>query len=285
MDRVSPRDLGAMKRRGHRIAMLTAYDYLTAKILDDVGVPVILVGDSLGTTILGYETTIPVTLDDVIHHARAVTRASRRALVVADMPFMSYHPNPDDALRHAARLLQEGGAHAVKLEGGAVVADTVRRLVDAGIPVQGHLGLTPQSVYQLGGYRVQGRTPTAAQRLLDEARQLQDAGAFSIVLELVPALVARSITETLSVPTIGIGAGPFCDGQVQVITDLLGLDPDFHARHVRRYAAVADVIRDAVNRYVGDVRAGEFPGPAESFGLELADVSVQGPSPDAEGDR
>jgi 3-methyl-2-oxobutanoate hydroxymethyltransferase len=279
MARTTPRDLSEMKRRGQRIAMLTAYDYLVAKILDRVGVPIILVGDSLGTTVLGYETTIPVTLADVIHHSRAVSRACQRALVVADMPFMTYHPSADDALRHAARLLQEGGVHAVKLEGGSVVAETIRRLVDAGIPVQGHLGLTPQSVYQLGGYRVQGKTSTAAQRLLDDARRLQDAGAFSIVLELIPALLARSITEALSIPTIGIGAGPHCDGQVQVISDLLGLDPDFHPRHVRRYAALADVIGDAVTRYVDDVRNGGFPGPAESFGLELAGVSEPAHSP------
>lgn len=270
MARVTPGDLQAMKRRGERIPMLTAYDFPTARILEAVGVPMILVGDSVGTALLGFDTTIPVTLDDVIHHCRAVTRATTHALVVADMPFMTYHPSPEEALRNAARLLQEGGAQAVKLEGGSVVIETVRRLVDCGIPVQGHLGLTPQSVYQLGGHRLQGRTEAAAQKILDDARRLEDAGAFSLVLELVPAPLARSITEALSIPTIGIGAGPFCDGQVQVITDLLGLDPTFKPRHVRRYASLAEIIHDAVQAYVSDVQTGRFPGPAESFGLERA---------------
>lgn len=270
MARVTPGDLQAMKRRGERIPMLTAYDFPTARILEAVGVPMILVGDSVGTALLGFDTTIPVTLDDVIHHCRAVTRATTHALVVADMPFMTYHPSPEEALRNAARLLQEGGAQAVKLEGGSVVIETVRRLVDCGIPVQGHLGLTPQSVYQLGGHRLQGRTEAAAQKILDDARRLEDAGAFSLVLELVPAPLARSITEALSIPTIGIGAGPFCDGQVQVITDLLGLDPTFTPRHVRRYASLAEIIHDAVQAYVSDVQTGRFPGPAESFGLERA---------------
>ena len=259
-----------MKRRGERIPMLTAYDYPTARILDAAGIPLILVGDSLGTAVLGYETTIPVTVEDIIHHTRAVVRGTSRAMVIADMPFMSYHPSQEQALRTAGRLLQEGGAQAVKLEGGAVVADTVRRLVDCGIPVQGHLGLTPQSVYQLGGHRLQGKTEAAAQRIIDDARSLEQAGVFSLVLELVPAPLARTITETIAVPTIGIGAGPYCDGQVQVLYDLLGMDPDFKPRHVRRFANLAEIIRNAVYAYAEEVRAATFPGPAESFGLDAA---------------
>jgi 3-methyl-2-oxobutanoate hydroxymethyltransferase len=251
--------------------MLTAYDYPTARLIDGSGVPVILVGDSVGTTVLGYENTIPVTLDDIVHHAGAVVRATRQALVIADLPFMTYHVNGDEALRNAARLVQEGGAHAVKLEGGANVAETVRRLVASGIPVQGHLGLTPQSLYQLGGFRVQGRGNAAAQRLQDDAKRLEDAGAFSLVLELIPALLAQTISQSLTIPSIGIGAGPYCDGQVQVINDLLGLDPEFHPRHARRYANLANDIGEAVGRYAADVREGTFPSAAESFDLPPRD--------------
>ncbi len=268
MTRITPAEIRAMKRRGERIPMLTAYDYPTARILDAAGIPMILVGDSLGTAVLGYDTTIPVTLADVIHHCRAVVRGAARALIVADLPFMTYHTSQEEALRNAARLIQEGGAQAVKLEGGATVVETVRRLVACGIPVQGHLGLTPQSVHQLGGHRLQGKTEQAARRLVEDARCLEEAGAFSIVLELIPAPLARTITQSLTVPTIGIGAGPFCDGQVQVLYDLLGMDPEFKPRHVRRYANLADVIRGAVTGYLEDVREGVFPGPAESFGLE-----------------
>jgi 3-methyl-2-oxobutanoate hydroxymethyltransferase len=260
-----------MKKRQQRIPMLTAYDYPTAKLIDAAGIPVILVGDSLGTTVLGYENTIPVTLDDVVHHTRAVARGARHALVIADLPFMTYKVSPEQALQNAARLIQDGGAQAVKLEGGAIVAETTRRLVESGLPVQGHLGLTPQSLHQIGGYRVQGRGAAAAQRLIDDAKRLQDAGAFSLVLELVPAYLAETITQALSIPTIGIGAGPFCDGQVQVIHDLLGLDPDFHPRHARRYASLAETIRDAVTRYAADVREGTFPSPAESFDFPADD--------------
>jgi 3-methyl-2-oxobutanoate hydroxymethyltransferase len=239
-----------------------------ARLADAAGIPLLLVGDSLGTTVLGYDTTIPVTLDDVIYHTRAVVRGSTHALVIADMPFMSYQVGASDALRNAGRLLQEGGAQAVKIEGGAPVAETVRRLVEVGIPVQGHLGLTPQSVHALGGYRLQGRDEAAARRLVDDARALEQAGVFSLVLELIPAPLARTITGELVVPTIGIGAGPFCDGQVQVIHDLLGMNPEFQARHVRRYATLAETIRQALEAYVRDVRDGGFPGPAESFGLD-----------------
>jgi 3-methyl-2-oxobutanoate hydroxymethyltransferase len=263
-----------MKKRQQRIPMLTAYDYPTARLIDGAGIPIILVGDSLGTTVLGYENTIPVTLDDVLHHTRAVVRGAQRALVVADLPFLTYLISPDQALQNAGRLVQEGGAQAVKLEGALV--ETVRRLVGAGIPVQGHLGLTPQSLLKLGGYRVQGRTAAAAERLLDDARRLQDAGVFSLVLELVPAHLARTITQALTIPTIGIGAGPYCDGQVQVIHDLLGLDPSFHPRHARRYANLADTIVDAINRYAGDVRDGSFPGPDESFDLNADETPTDG---------
>lgn len=268
MSRITPADIGKMKRRGERIPMLTAYDYLTARLIEAAGVPMILVGDSMGSTILGYDTTIPVTLDDIVHHTQAVVRGTQRTLIVADLPFMTYHISEEQALRSSGRLMQEGGAQAVKLEGGAVVATTVRRIVECGIPVMGHLGLTPQSVYQLGGHRIQGRSEAAAQRLLEDARALEQAGAFAIVLELIPAPLAQTVTEALAIPTIGIGAGPQCDGQVQVITDLLGLDAEFLPRHARRYADLAATIREAVTGYASDVRQGTFPGPAESFGLE-----------------
>jgi 3-methyl-2-oxobutanoate hydroxymethyltransferase len=270
--RVTPREISEMKKRHQRIPMLTAYDYPTARLIDAAGIPIVLVGDSVGTAVLGYENTIPVTLDDIIHHARAVVRGTRQALVIADLPFMTYHVSPEQALQNAARLIQDSGAQAVKLEGGSPVVETVRRLVSAGIPVQGHLGLTPQSLHQIGGYRVQGRGVAAAQRLLEDAKQLQDAGVFSLVLELVPAHLAQAITQLLAIPTIGIGAGPYCDGQVQVINDLLGIDPDFHPRHARRYADLAQLIREAATHYADDVRQGTFPTPAESFDLPADEV-------------
>ncbi len=265
--RVSIHDLKTMKRRGERIAMLTAYDYPTARLLDDAGIPVLLVGDSLGMVVLGHETTLPVTLDVMIHHTQAVTRGTRQALVVADLPFLTYQVNPDEAVRNAGRLLQEGGAHAVKLEGGAPVVETVRRLVGVGIPVVAHLGLTPQSVHQLGGYRVQGKTPRAIQRLLDDARALEAAGAFAVVLECVPAAVARLVTEALEIPTIGIGAGSGCDGQVQVITDLLHLFPGPLPKHAKPYLEAGELIREAVGNYLADVQSGAFPTEEQSFGL------------------
>jgi 3-methyl-2-oxobutanoate hydroxymethyltransferase len=255
-----------MKEAGEKFAMLTAYDYPTAKILDEAGIPMLLVGDSLGMVVLGYETTLPVTMDDMLHHIKAVMRGAKQALVVGDLPFMSFQADGDDAIRNAGQLIKEGGCQAVKLEGGERVAETVYRLVEAGIPVQGHLGLTPQSVNQLGGYKLQGRTPKAAVRLLNDAHALQQAGVFSIVLEGIPALLAQRITSRVSVPTIGIGAGPHCDGQVQVIHDLLGLIPDINPRHAKRYASVAEIIGDAVTRYSREVRDGAFPSAAESFG-------------------
>lgn len=265
-ERVTTLSLLAMKRQGQRIAMLTAYDYPTARLLDEAGVDLLLVGDSLGMTVLGHESTLPVTLGDILHHTRAVARAARRAMVVADLPFLTYQISPEEALRNAGRLIQEGGAGAVKLEGGRPVAATVRRLVEAGIPVMGHLGLTPQSVHVLGGYRLQGREPEAARALLDDARTLAESGVFALVLEMVPRALARQVTETLPVPTIGIGAGPDCDGQVLVIHDLLGLYHREPPRFAKRYADLSAAVRDAVGRYVAEVRAGQFPGPEHTPG-------------------
>ncbi len=269
--RVAITDLKAMKKRGDKIVMLTAYDYPSARLVEEAGVPIILVGDSLGMVVLGYDSTIPVTMDEMLHHVRAVVRGSSRAHVVADMPFMSYQAGPADALRNAGRLLKEGGAQSVKLEGGLRVSETVRMMVEAGIPVMGHLGLTPQSINQLGGYKMQGKTPAAAVRLLNDAMALQEAGAYAIVLESVPAQVARMITGKLDVPTIGIGAGPHCDGQVQVFHDLLGLFTDFVPRHARRYAEAGEMIVQAVRAYSEDVKQGRFPAEKESF---LMDESV-----------
>lgn len=268
-----------MKERGEKIAMLTAYDYPTAKLVEAAGMPIMLVGDSLGMVVLGYESTLPVTIDDMIHHGRAVVRGTDRAIVVVDMPFMTYQVSVEEALRNAGRLIKETGATAVKLEGGDSVAPTVRRLVDAGIPVMGHLGLTPQSVNQLGGYRMQGKTPAAAVKLINDAVALERAGAFAIVLETVPANVARMVTEKVAVPTIGIGAGPYCDGQVQVIHDFLGLYPDFLPRHARRFAELAPVVDGAVRSYVEQVQAGTFPSAKESFGLEKARRFVEASTP------
>ena len=255
--------------------MVTAYDYTAARIADAAGIPIILVGDSLGMVVLGYDSTIPVTMDDMVRHGRMVSRGAAEALVVVDLPFMAYQVDPAEALRNAGRLMQEGGAHTVKLEGGIAVADTVRRIVAAGAPVMGHIGLTPQSVNALGGYRVQGRTRAAARRLLDDALALQDAGAYSVVLECVPSQLARLITERLTIPTIGIGAGPNCDGQVQVFHDMLGLFADFVPKHARQYAKLAEDMGAAFRRYADDVRSGAFPAEAESFTMNeslLADL-------------
>ncbi len=250
--------------------MLTAYAYPTARLFDAAGVDVLLVGDSLGMVELGFDSTVPVTMDDVVHHTRPVARAVTRALVVADLPFMSYTTGREQALQNAARLMQEGGAHAVKLEGGKAFAPTVTALVESGIPVFGHLGLTPQSIHRFGGHRVQGRDQASAQRLVGDAHALEDAGACAIVLELVPAPLAQRITTALKIPTIGIGAGPDCDGQVQVMHDVLGLvPPGGHIpRHARPYVDLGSIILDAVQRYLVDVRAGNFPTAAQSFTME-----------------
>ncbi len=263
--RISISDLKAMKKRGERIAMLTAYDYSFARLAEEAGVPFVLVGDSLGMVVLGYDSTIPVTMDEMLHHVKAVVRGTQRVHVVADMPFMSYQAGPQEALHNAGRMLKEGGAQSVKLEGGRRVADTVRVLVDAGIPVMGHLGLTPQSINQVGGYKVQGKTPAAAVKIVNGAVALQQAGAYAIVLETVPAQLARVITERVSVPTIGIGAGPDCDGQVQVIHDMLGLFADIAPKHAKRYARLGESVVDAVRQYSAEVKDGRFPSDRESF--------------------
>ena len=268
MPRLPITELKVMKQRGDKIPMLTAYDYPTARLIEQAGVPIILVGDSLGMVVLGYDSTVPVTMEEIIHHTKAVVRGTERAIVVADMPFGSYQVSVEDALRNAARLLKETGATAVKLEGGQEVAETVRRLIAAGIPVMAHLGLTPQSVNQLGGYRLQGKTPAAAVKLLHDAKALEDAGAFAVVLETIPARVAECVTSRLEVPTIGIGAGPFCDGQVQVLHDFLGIFQDFVPRHAKQFAQVGATIRDAVATYVSDVQANRFPTAKESFGMK-----------------
>lgn len=276
--RVTIGEIREMKQRGEKIPMLTAYDYATAKIVDEAGVPLILVGDSLGMVILGYESTIPVTMDEMIHHTKAVVRGTKHALVIGDMPFMTYHLSVEDALRNAARFIQEGGAQAVKLEGGEVVAEKVSRLVACGIPVQGHIGLTPQSVHQLGGYKVVGKTPEVAVRVLNDAKALEEAGAFSIVLECVPAPLSKLITERVAVPTIGIGAGKHCDGQVQVVSDILGLFTDFVPKHAKQYAKLNQAITTAVTDYIAEVKAGDFPTPKQSYEMDktiLAQIEAQ----------
>ena len=266
--RVNINQIKEMKKKGDKIAMLTAYDYPTAKIVDQAGIPLILVGDSLGMVILGYESTIPVTMAEMLHHTKAVVRGSQRAMVIGDMPFMSYHTSVDDALRNAALFIQEAGAQAVKLEGGVTVAERVKRLVDCGIPVMGHIGLTPQSIHQLGGYKVQGKTLEAATRLLKDAKALEEAGAFAVVLETVPAPLASLISQRIAIPTIGIGAGPGCDGQVQVLGDLLGLCPDFVPRHAKQYARLTDIMSSAVTQYYNEVKAGSFPTDQQSFSMD-----------------
>jgi 3-methyl-2-oxobutanoate hydroxymethyltransferase len=255
-------DLTLMKARGERIVMLTAYDATMARLLDRAGIDILLVGDSLGQVILGLDTTIPVTLDAVIHHTRAVTRGASRALVVADMPFLTYQVSAEEALRNAARLFQEGGAAAVKLEGGRPLADAVHRLTAAGLPVMGHVGLTPQHVHRLGGMRQQAREEEAAQELIRDALALEDAGAFAVVVEAVPDAVAEAVTSRLKIPTIGIGAGPHCDGQVLVSYDMLGLFDTFVPKFVKQYAQLGESILSAAENYANDVRQGVFPNLA-----------------------
>ena len=262
--RFTIRDMQGFKRRGEKIPMVTAYDYTSASILDGAGIPFLLVGDSLGQVVLGYDSTLPVTMKDMLHHTKAVVRGSRKALVIGDMPFMSYQASVEDAIRNAGRFLKEAGAQAVKLEGGEHVAETVRRLAQVGIPVMAHVGLTPQSVNQLGGYKVQGKTIKAAVQMIRDARALEEAGAFSIVLESVPTPLAKIITERLAIPTIGIGAGPFCDGQVQVFHDVFGLFTNFVPKHARRYAQLADSLIAACSQYARDVSNGAFPSEKES---------------------
>ncbi len=248
--------------------MLTAYDFPTAKLVDAAGIDAILVGDSLGNVVLGYGSTIPVTMDDMVHHVKAVTRGVSRAMVVGDMPFLSYHLSREESVRNAGRLLQEGGAQAVKLEGGAEVADAIRAMVNAGIPVMGHLGLTPQSVNQMGGYKVQGKDEATARKLIEDALAIQEAGVFSVVLECVPTPLAKLITERLDVPTIGIGAGSVCDGQVLVTHDMLGLYGGVSPKFAKRYVQLSDQIMDALKNYRQEVESRSFPGPEHGFGMD-----------------
>jgi 3-methyl-2-oxobutanoate hydroxymethyltransferase len=264
-EKVNIHTLQKKKAAGERITMLTCYDATFARLLDQAGVDILLVGDSLGMVIQGHGTTLPVTLDEMIYHTRAVVRGTRRAQIVGDMPFMSYQASVEEALRAAGRLIKEGGAEAIKLEGGAQHAELVRRLVASGIPVMGHIGLTPQSFHQMGGFKVQGKSESDARRLVEDARVLEEAGAYSIVLEGIPLELAKDITQALTIPTIGIGAGMHTDGQVLVIYDLLGMNDDFKPRFVRRYENLALRIRTAVDGYIEDVRSGAFPSEDESF--------------------
>ena len=266
MPNVTTHDLIEMKRKGERIVALTCYDALFARLLDASGVDVLLVGDSLNQVLAGAPSTLSATLDQMIYHTTMVRRGAERGMVVCDMPFLSYQVTPEDAVRNCGRAMKETACHAVKLEGGQPMAATVRRLVDVGIPVMGHIGLTPQSVHALGGYRIQGRDDVTAERLKADAKALEDAGAFAVVLELVPAPLASQITKALTIPTIGIGAGPACDGQVLVLHDMLGLNDRFSAKFVKKYATLADDVREAVGVFAAEVREGRYPGPEHSFG-------------------
>ncbi len=263
--KVTTYTLKQMKQAGIKIAMLTAYDYSTARILDEAGIDVILVGDSAANVMAGYETTLPITLDQMIYHAQSVVRAVKRAMVVVDLPFGTYQVNPEEAVRAAIRIMKESGAHAVKLEGGRQVAEAVKRIVDAGIPVMGHLGLTPQSIYQFGTYKVRAKEEEEARRLKEDALLLQDIGIFSLVLEKIPATLGKEVTEMLKIPTIGIGAGKWTDGQVLVIHDMLGITKEFNPRFLRRYANLYDEIFNAVQRYIKDVKDGDFPSDKEQY--------------------
>ena len=268
MPRVTVRDVAEMKSSGRKIPMLTAYDYTTALMADAAEVPILLVGDSLGMVVLGYESTIQVTMEDILHHCKAVVRGSKNAMVVADLPFMTYQVDPAQALTNAARLVQEGGAQSVKLEGGEWMADTVARIVQCGIPVMGHIGLTPQSINSFGGYRVQGRDRRAAAQLLQDAKALEEAGAFAVVLELVPTQLAGLISRRLTIPTIGIGAGPECDGQVQVLHDMLGLFTEFVPRHAKQFATLAESMKEAFTVFKQQVEDGSFPTSRHSFSMD-----------------
>ena len=287
-EKVSAPSLRSSKQRGERLVCLTAYDYPTARIVDEAGIDIILVGDSLGNVVLGYGNTVPVTLDEILIHLKAVRRAVQRALLVADMPYGTFHTGDDDAVRNALRLVKEGGAEAIKLEGGHKRVPLVKRLVDEEISVMGHIGLTPQSINQLGAYRVQGKTPKAAQQLIDDAKAMEDAGAFAVVLEVVPREIAQMITESISIPTIGIGAGVHCDVQVLVLHDMLGLSFGKQARFVRPYANLREVMTDAVSRYADDVRNGTYPSEAESYALPAetaAEMDINTPARDSKAEK
>jgi 3-methyl-2-oxobutanoate hydroxymethyltransferase len=269
-------DVQRFKDEGRRFAMLTAYDYLSAQILDEAGIPILLVGDSLGMVMLGYPTTLPVTMDEMIHHAKAVSRGSRQALLVGDMPFMSYHASVEQAITSAGRFLQEGGMHAVKLEGGGRIVEITLRLTAMGIPVMGHLGLTPQFVHQMGGFKVQGKSESQAARIVADAKELEQAGAFSLVLEGVPNAVATRVTRAVHIPTIGIGAGPGTDGQVLVLHDMLGMTSGKPPKFVKRYANLAQEIGKAAQQYAQEVGSGAFPGPEHGYSANgVAPVSKE----------
>ncbi|WP_026998849.1 3-methyl-2-oxobutanoate hydroxymethyltransferase [Eisenibacter elegans] len=263
--RVTTHTLQEMKHRGEKIAMLTAYDFSLAKLVDGGGIDVILVGDSASNVMAGHETTLPITLDQMIYHASSVIRAVKRALVVVDLPFGSYQGNSSEALRSAIRIMKESGAHAVKLEGGAEIQESVSRILSAGIPVMGHLGLTPQSIYKFGTYTVRAKEEAEAQKLKDDALLLQEIGCFGLVLEKIPSALAQEVSQQLHIPTIGIGAGGHTDGQVLVLQDMLGINKDFHPRFLRRYADLHDIIKGAVSQYVQDVRDRDFPNEKEQY--------------------
>jgi len=274
--KITPVDIQAMKAAGKKITMLTAYDYPMALLEDRAGIDIILVGDSVGMTVLGYENTLPVTMDEMIHHTKAVTRGAKAALVIGDMPFMSYNTSERDAILNAGRFMKEGSADAVKLEGGASVKDIVKAIVKAGIPVMGHLGLTPQTISMLGGFKVQGKDAKAAQKIIDDALMLEEAGAFSVILEAIPAPIAKRITERLTVPTIGIGAGIHCDGQVLVVHDMLGLFDRFTPKFVKRYVNLSESMLKAFESFREEVSRGEFPTDQHSFHIEEKELSKIG---------
>jgi 3-methyl-2-oxobutanoate hydroxymethyltransferase len=267
MTRLTLNDIKTMKNKQEKIAMLTAYDYTMASIVDEAGIDMVLVGDSLGMVMLGYENTLPVTMTEMLHHCKAVSRAVKRAMIIGDLPFLSYQASNSEAIHNAGLLLKEGGVQGVKLEGGSEYCELISKLIKAGIPVMGHLGLTPQSLHQLGGYKVQGKEVESARRLIEEALQLEAAGIFALVLESIPALLAKLITAKLSIPTIGIGAGPHCDGQVLVIQDMLGMLPHFQPKHSKKYVNLYEIITKAIQQYNTEVKAESFPGQEHSFTL------------------
>jgi len=272
-DRLTTKDIIELKRKGKRVVELTAYDYPSAMLADEAGVDIILVGDSLGMVVLGYENTLSVTLEDMIHHSKAVSRGAKHPLVITDMPFMTFQISKEKALENAGRLVQEGGVQGVKLEGGGRIIETVEFITSSGIPVQAHLGLTPQSIHQFGGYHVQGKSENAARKMIEDAKSLEQAGAFSLVLECVPEELAKAITEELRIPVIGIGAGKFTDGQVLVYHDLLGYSRGYLPKFVRKYENLADTIKNAIVNYAEDVRKGLFPGDDEVYKIKNLDLS------------
>ena len=276
-DKITKTTLLKMKKKGEKIAAITSYDYLSTKLIDDTGIDVILVGDSLGMVIMGYENTLPVTMEEIIHHLKAVTRARPKAMVAGDMPFMSYQASVEDAVRNAGRLVKEGGAQSVKLEGGERYVPVVEAIVQASIPVIGHLGLTPQSLHEFGGYRVQGKDTESADRMISDAKALEKAGCFALVLEGIPWQLAKRITEAISIATIGIGAGPHCDGQVLVIQDMLGIYDEPLPKFVKMYEELGEKIRSAVSAYVKDVTDGSFPGMEHSYSSEKKKGSSDDP--------